>query len=310
MMNSDELGKMLEGTVSECQAKMTLVNDYLDRFKIQDLRIVAPIRDIERCIDVMLHMLYGHGLDHDHLFLDTLNENRHQLSVLDSLETVAIFLDQLRQDLLDLLGDQSEVFSFPESSFGVLVCAPAEALALQQQDRAQGVLQRHDVPLEPKIGHFAHSGGREVAVDAQCALLEVPFDQGTRRRVAVDDQLILRIDVFAISTSLRPDEDVPTTRLVETPGPQTNRYILFAGRIGQESPRADRCVEPARGVGWQSERADAGVLYARGVELQRPCPDARVEDSSLVGEKGVRTHGGVSRSADVVEQGSRAHCGV
>ena len=66
MMNSDELGKMLEGTVSECQAKMTLVNDYLDRFKIQDMRIVAPIRDIERCIDVMLHMLYGHGLDHDH----------------------------------------------------------------------------------------------------------------------------------------------------------------------------------------------------------------------------------------------------
>jgi len=66
MMNSDKLGELLEGTVSECDAKLSLVNDYLDRFKIQDMRIVAPIRDIERCIHVMLHMLNGHGSEHDH----------------------------------------------------------------------------------------------------------------------------------------------------------------------------------------------------------------------------------------------------
>jgi len=65
MMNSEELGKMLEGTISECEAKMSLVNDYLDRFKIQDMRIVAPVRDIERCIHVMLHMLYDRGSGHD-----------------------------------------------------------------------------------------------------------------------------------------------------------------------------------------------------------------------------------------------------
>jgi len=65
MMNSDQLGKMLEGNVSECEAKLSLVNDYLERFKIQDLRIVAPIRDIERCVHIMIHLLYGHGSGHD-----------------------------------------------------------------------------------------------------------------------------------------------------------------------------------------------------------------------------------------------------
>ena len=49
--------QLLEGTVNECQAKLSLINDYLERFQIEDVRLVAPIRDIERCIHMIHHTM-------------------------------------------------------------------------------------------------------------------------------------------------------------------------------------------------------------------------------------------------------------
>ena len=57
-MNNPDDAEAFERTVSECQAKMELIDDYLERFKIKDMRIVAPIRDIERYVMVMAHLLH------------------------------------------------------------------------------------------------------------------------------------------------------------------------------------------------------------------------------------------------------------
>ena len=63
-MNPEDVEKALESSVGECQTKLELVNDYLQRFKIKDSRILAPIYDIERCIHMMMHLLHdNHGED-------------------------------------------------------------------------------------------------------------------------------------------------------------------------------------------------------------------------------------------------------
>ncbi len=58
MIDPDIAEKVLSSSVNECQAKLCLVADYLERFKIHDARIVAPINDIERCVDMMAHALH------------------------------------------------------------------------------------------------------------------------------------------------------------------------------------------------------------------------------------------------------------
>ena len=59
-MNPEDLEKALESSVGECQTKLELVNDYLERFQIKDSRLLAPILDIERCVCAMVYLLNGH----------------------------------------------------------------------------------------------------------------------------------------------------------------------------------------------------------------------------------------------------------
>jgi len=56
-MNSDEELKTIMSVVAEATAKMILIQDYVDRFKISDIRILAPIQDVERCVTVLDHIL-------------------------------------------------------------------------------------------------------------------------------------------------------------------------------------------------------------------------------------------------------------
>ena len=58
MIDSDIVEKVLNNSVNECQTKLCLISDYFDRFKIRDVRILAPIHDIERCVDMMSHALH------------------------------------------------------------------------------------------------------------------------------------------------------------------------------------------------------------------------------------------------------------
>lgn len=41
-MNPEDFEKALESNVGECQTKLELVHDYLERFQIKDSRILAP----------------------------------------------------------------------------------------------------------------------------------------------------------------------------------------------------------------------------------------------------------------------------
>ena len=59
-MNPGDIDEAIESNVGECQAKLDLVNDYLERFKIMDNRILSPIKDIERCIHIMVLLLQHH----------------------------------------------------------------------------------------------------------------------------------------------------------------------------------------------------------------------------------------------------------
>ena len=58
MIEPDMAEKVLTSSIGECQTKLCLISDYLERFNIQDIRIVAPINDIERCVDMMAHALH------------------------------------------------------------------------------------------------------------------------------------------------------------------------------------------------------------------------------------------------------------
>ena len=58
MLDSNAAENVLNSSVNECQVKLSLISDYFDRFKIQDVRILAPIHDIERCVDMMSHALH------------------------------------------------------------------------------------------------------------------------------------------------------------------------------------------------------------------------------------------------------------
>ena len=60
-MKAEDIEQVIHGNVAECQAKLELVNDYLERFQIRDNRILAPIYDIERCIYTMVHFLHHQG---------------------------------------------------------------------------------------------------------------------------------------------------------------------------------------------------------------------------------------------------------
>ena len=56
-MNNDKELKAIMSVVAEATAKMTLIQDYIERFKISDVRILAPIQDVERCVCVLDHIL-------------------------------------------------------------------------------------------------------------------------------------------------------------------------------------------------------------------------------------------------------------
>ena len=64
MFEDDMKEKAFHSLVCESHAKLSLITDYLERFKIEDVRIVAPIRDIERCVDMMGHALGMCDQDH------------------------------------------------------------------------------------------------------------------------------------------------------------------------------------------------------------------------------------------------------
>ena len=57
-MDPKDVDEILHGAVAECNAKLELITDYLERFKISDNRLVAPIHDIERCVDMMTHLMH------------------------------------------------------------------------------------------------------------------------------------------------------------------------------------------------------------------------------------------------------------
>jgi len=56
MTNEEEL-KTIMSAVIEATAKMALIHDYIKRFRISDVRILAPIQDIDRCVRVIDHIL-------------------------------------------------------------------------------------------------------------------------------------------------------------------------------------------------------------------------------------------------------------
>jgi len=58
MTSSKNEEGILHSSVNECDIKLSLVTDYLERFKIQDMRLVAPIKDLERCVQMMQHALH------------------------------------------------------------------------------------------------------------------------------------------------------------------------------------------------------------------------------------------------------------
>ena len=49
--------KMIMSAVIEATTKMALIRDYIERFEISDVRILAPIHDIDRCVCVLDHIL-------------------------------------------------------------------------------------------------------------------------------------------------------------------------------------------------------------------------------------------------------------
>ncbi len=59
-MNDNEFHKFLEMNVAECQTKLELINDYLERFKITDARLRAPVFDIERCVRIITHLMHDY----------------------------------------------------------------------------------------------------------------------------------------------------------------------------------------------------------------------------------------------------------
>ena len=61
-MNDDEFHKILVMNVAECQIKLELIDDYFERFKINDARVRAPISDVERCVGIITPLLHEHGL--------------------------------------------------------------------------------------------------------------------------------------------------------------------------------------------------------------------------------------------------------
>ena len=52
--------EMLAENIGECDTKLELVNDYLQRFKITDPLLTSPIMDIERCISFLKHFVQFH----------------------------------------------------------------------------------------------------------------------------------------------------------------------------------------------------------------------------------------------------------
>jgi len=57
-MDHQDIDEILHSAVSECHVKLEIITDYLERFKISDNRLVAPIHDIERCVDMMHHLMH------------------------------------------------------------------------------------------------------------------------------------------------------------------------------------------------------------------------------------------------------------
>lgn len=49
-MTSDKHLEAIFDAISEAEIKLMLVQDYLQRFQITDVRLVAPLKDIDRCI--------------------------------------------------------------------------------------------------------------------------------------------------------------------------------------------------------------------------------------------------------------------
>jgi len=49
--------ELLHDSINECRVKLSLIDDYLERFQIEDVRLLAPIKDVQRCIAMMHHTM-------------------------------------------------------------------------------------------------------------------------------------------------------------------------------------------------------------------------------------------------------------
>ena len=59
-MNEEEFHVILHSNICECETKLELIRDYLQRFQILDSRLVAPIFDVHRCVEIMMHVIHDH----------------------------------------------------------------------------------------------------------------------------------------------------------------------------------------------------------------------------------------------------------
>jgi hypothetical protein len=44
--------ELIHDSINECRVKLSLIDDYLERFQIEDVRLLAPIKDVQRCVAI------------------------------------------------------------------------------------------------------------------------------------------------------------------------------------------------------------------------------------------------------------------
>ena len=49
--------ELIHDSINECRVKLSLIDDYLERFQIEDVRLLAPIKDVQRCVAMMHHTM-------------------------------------------------------------------------------------------------------------------------------------------------------------------------------------------------------------------------------------------------------------
>jgi len=188
--------------------------------------------------------------------LDRFDEDGGQFGVRYRFVAVFIFRHQLRQHLLYILGNETDLLAFCEPEVRILLRFPFVADPLEAGHLFQASLQGLDVFLQTYIRGAGSCDRAKSPVDLHLIGVKLPIDKGAGSVRIVD---VKPVGSCFMTTGLIADKDVSASGLIFLAGEIPKEGVFLAGGVAHSGVHAQKDVILSIGVARSGSPADKGV---------------------------------------------------